>query len=68
MFSDVEHDEAVSTQIEVTVWNFSHNVKHECIGNWPIAPRNTVDPLVFTSGENRRRVYIGTLPFYLALH
>lgn len=32
VFSNVEHDEFLSSQVEVSVWNFSHSVKHECLG------------------------------------
>ena len=32
VFTDIEHEEVLNTKLDVTVWNFSHNVKHECIG------------------------------------
>lgn len=34
IFSGVECDEAAAGQLEVSLWNFSHSVKHECLGEW----------------------------------
>ena len=32
VFSDIEHDEVLNSRLDVTVWNFSHALRHECIG------------------------------------
>ena len=32
VFSDIELDQVLNAKIDLTVWNFSNNPKHECIG------------------------------------
>ncbi len=34
VFPNLDRDEVYEGQIEVTLWNFSHTVKHECIGEY----------------------------------
>jgi hypothetical protein len=32
VFSNLDREEVYEGQVEVTLWNFSHTVKHECVG------------------------------------
>ena len=32
VFSDIEREELLYAKLDITVWNFSHAPKHECIG------------------------------------
>ena len=36
VFSDIEREELLYAKLDITVWNFSHAPKHECIGTYNI--------------------------------
>ena len=60
VFSDIEREELLYAKLDITVWNFSHAPKHECIGKILVW-------LHFFQRSTDSKMYIFSLGIYVNL-